>query len=415
MNTQFLIRSAITGLVTNKSRSLLTILGIVIGITSIILMVSIGTSAEELIIGEISGLGAETVVVRPGREPTGPTDLSDTLFADSLKKSDLAALMKKSNAPNIASIAPMLAVPGVVSSGGETFRRPTTLGTSAEFITDAFDIFPAQGDIFDETDIRARASVAIIGIDVRDELFGLSDPIGKFITIKGRKFRVIGVFPDKGRVAFLNFNEVVVIPYTTAQTYLLGIDHFHELIVKADSPETVGQTVRDIEVTLRALHKITDPEKDDFYVETQQGLVEQIRKIIGVLTLFLSSVVAIALVVAGVGVMNIMIVSVTERTREIGLRKALGATRRDILLQFLFEAIVLTGIGGVVGIALGALLAFSVSVVLNIYAGLDTEFAFPFSAAILGLAVSVLVGIVFGLYPARQAAKKSPIEALRYE
>jgi putative ABC transport system permease protein len=223
------------------------------------------------------------------------------------------------------------------------------------------------------------------------------------------------VLGERGQTSFVNFDRVVIIPYTTAQTYLLGVDYFHEIITKATSPDVVDRTARDIEATLREAHNITDPEKDDFFVVTQQGVVEQIQTILGALTAFLSSVVAIALVVGGIGIMNIMLVSVTERTREIGLRKALGATEKDILVQFLFEAILLTAAGGLVGIILGALLSSGATFVLKQFAGLAWQFVFPVSAMLLGLGVSALVGVVFGIYPARKAAQKSPIEALRYE
>ena len=415
MKLTYIAKTATIGLKTNKSRSALTILGIVIGITSIILMVSIGEGAEQLILGEIAGLGAETVVVRPGREPSGPTDLAETLFSDSLKDRDVEALKRKGNVPDLVDIMPVLAVPGSVSYEGETYRSAQVLGGSAEFWAKAFDIYPTEGVVFDEQDIRSRASVAVIGVNVREEFFGQGDALGKQISIRGRKFRVVGVFPPKGQVAFLNINDMIVVPYTTAQTYLLGINHYHEIIIKTSSPEAVAHTVLDIERTLRATHNITDPDKDDFYVETQQGLVEQIQAIIGSLTIFLSSVVAIALVVGGVGVMNIMLVSVTERTREIGLRKALGATNKDVLRQFLLEAVILTGIGGLIGIVLGVLFAFLTSLILTTYAELPWAFSFSVPAAVLSLGVSAFVGLVFGIYPARQASRKSPIEALRYE
>ncbi|GMQ94904.1 MAG: ABC transporter permease [Patescibacteria group bacterium] len=405
---------AFDGLKTNKSRSALTILGIVIGITAIMLIVSIGHGAEKLILEQLGGMGADLIVVRPGKEPKGPSDIADTLFADSLKNSDVVALGKKSNVPDIVEIVPAVIVSGNVSRGGETFR-PAMFGWSAEFMSEVFDIYPEEGVPFSESDIRGKASVAVIGSKVKKELFGSSSALGENIRIKNRNFRVVGVFPQRGQVSFLNVDEIVVIPYTTAQSYLLGIDYYHEVMVRVGSPDVVARAVRDIELTLRETHNITDPNKDDFFVVTQKGLVEQVGAILSVLTLFLSSVVAISLVVGGIGVMNIMLVSVTERTKEIGLRKALGATERDILTQFLIESMLLTGIGGAVGILLGTLFSFATSFVLTNIFGLSWVFTFPLFAALLGIGVSVAVGLLFGIYPARQASLKSPMEALRYE
>jgi len=407
-------KTAFRGLETNRSRSLLTILGIVIGITAIILMMSIGQGAESLILQQLGGLGAETIVIRPGKQPTGPSDIGETLLTNSLKTRDVESLKRRENVPGLVEITPILLVPGSVSFEGETFR-PTIIGSSGSFFPDVFNIYPAEGVLFDEADITQNASVAVIGSRVAEELFSNSDSLGEYITIKDRKFRVIGVFPPKGQVAFFDINELVIVPYTTAQLYLLGVDYFHEIIVKAESQEAVLRTVRDIELTLRENHGIADPEDDDFFVTTQEGIVQQVQTIIRALTVFLSSVVAIALVVGGIGVMNIMLVSVTERTREIGLRKAVGATKGDILFQFLFEAVILTGVGGIIGIALGTGLSFLASLVLTATLGITWIFTFPVTAALLGFFVSGLVGLIFGLYPARQAALKSPIEALRYE
>ncbi len=408
------LKIAFHGVVTHKSRSALTILGIVIGITGIMLMVSIGNGAENLILDQIGGLGAETIIIRPGREPTGPSDVGATLFADSLKLRDLELLRRKSNVPDLVEAMPILIVPGSVAYKNETYS-PQIFGGSIEFFANAFNLILESGSFFGDSEIREKTSVAVIGSKVKDELFGPSDAVGESITIKNRKFRIVGILEKRGQASFVNFDEVVLIPYSTAQTYLLGNDYYHEIIVKASSPDVVQKTVQDIEYTLRESHNITDPKKDDFFVVTQQGAIDQIKTIIGALTTFLSSVVAIALVVGGIGVMNIMLVSVTERTREIGLRKALGATDKDILRQFLFEAIILTGSGGLIGIILGALLGFVASIVLTNYANLDWDFVFPISAALMGITVSALVGLVFGIYPARQAAKKSPMEALRYE
>lgn len=414
MSIKHSLKSAVIGLQTNKVRSTLTILGIVIGIASIILMMSIGRGAENLILNEISGFGAETIIIRPGQEPKGPTDIAETLFSDSLKKRDLELLKKKSNVPHLVNIMPAIIVPGSVSYEGETYR-PTIFGGSAEFFASGYNLYPEKGILFDEQDIKERASVVVIGSKVKKELFGDSDAVGKYIKIKDKKFRVVGVFAEKGQSSLVNFDELAIVPYTTAQSYLLGINHFHEIIVEIDKPENIARSVLDIEDTLRASHNITDPDKDDFFVVTMQAAVEQIKTIIGALTVFLSSVVAIALVVAGVGVMNIMLVSVTERTREVGLRKALGATNSDILTQFLIEAMILTGIGGIIGVVIGALLSFLTAFALTNFVGLQWDFTFPVSVAILSIVVSTLVGLIFGLYPAWKASKKSPIEALRYE
>jgi len=405
---------SLKALVRNKSRAALTILGIVIGIAAIMLIVTVGEGAENSILNELSGLGAETIVIRPGQEPTGPSDFAGTLFSDSLTTKDVAALLKKTNVPELVDIAPAVIVPGSVSYQGDTFTG-ITFGWSAEFMAEAFNLVPEVGSLFDDGAIKRNESIVIIGAKVKKELFGENDALGENIKIKGRNFRITGVLPKRGQLAFFNVDELILIPYTTAQKYLLGIDHFHEIVVKASSPEVVDRTVRDIEATIRESHGITDPEKDDFFVVTQAGLVSEISAILDILTIFLSAVVAIALVVGGIGVMNIMLVSVTERTKEIGLRKAVGARNLDILIQFLIEAVSLTFLGGVIGIAVGAALSFILSIAIISFTPFYWSFTFPLGAAILGTIGATLVGLIFGIYPAIQAAKKDPIDALRYE
>lgn len=406
------LKTATTGLRTNRSRSALTILGIVIGITAIILIMSLGQGAQDLILGQIQGMGSKTIVVLPGRQAKGPSDAAQTL-SDSLKDKDLVALQKKSNVPHLAIISPIVFGAETVFYQDTTYR-PTILGVS-EQIPQIFSLGISNGDFFTADDVRSSADVVVIGDKVRNELFAASNPIGQKVKIKNRNFRVVGVLPQKGQVSFFNFDETVLMPYTTAQDYILGIKYFNRLIIQADSESTIAQTVSDVKATLRESHGITDPSKDDFNIQTQADLVNTLSAITTVLTLFLTAVAAISLIVGGIGIMNIMLVSVTERTREIGLRKSLGATEKNILTQFLLEAILLTGIGGIIGIAFGTALSFLISLILSKFVAMSWTFAFPVMGAVIGIAVSGGIGLLFGLYPARQAAKKSPMEALRYE
>lgn len=405
-------KTALKGLKTNRSRSALTVLGIVIGITAIILVMSLGRGARDLILSQIQGMGSKVIAVVPGREPKGPTDIIQT-FSDSLKEKDLEALKRKVNVPTLSEIMPVVFGGMSASFQGETYWL--TIFGGSDLVMKIFDIYPEEGVFLTRDDIESRANVVVIGAKVKDQLFGSSEAVGQNIKIKGRNFRVIGILPKKGQFSFFNFDDAAIVPYTAAQQYIFGIKYFNRFIVEAESESAVAETVRDIETTLRNSHNITDPDKDDFFVETQADAIERVGTIMNIMTLFLAAVAAISLLVGGIGIMNIMLVSVTERTHEIGLRKALGATDKDILSQFLIESVLLTVIGGLIGVFLGAVLSFASSLILSRVLGLGWSFAFPVSAVILGIGVSASVGLVFGLYPARQAALKSPIEALRYE
>jgi len=412
MKLQYIVITSFNALRMNMMRSLLTILGIVIGIAAVTLVMSVSEGARDLIIGRFQDVGSRTIAIEPGREPQGPTDFVE-IFTDSLKDRELMAILDKGNVPTLEFAYPQVVVPGAVSFEGETFRG-TNIGSSY-LIQEIFDLKIEEGAFFDESDISQRAHVAVIGSNVRQELFGFSDSIGKTIKIKDRSFKIIGVLEKKGNVLFLNADDLIIVPYSTAQEYLLGVNHYNGIIGRAVSEEVLDETVFNITATLRELHNITDPVKDDFHVNTQEGAAETVGTITGVLAALLSSVAAISLVVGGIGIMNIMLVSVTERTKEIGLRKAVGATNKDLLTQFLMEAVGLTVAGGVIGIFVGTTLSFILSVVLSRTLNLDWPFSFPINAAALGFFVSAAVGLVFGLYPARKAARKSPIEALRYE
>ncbi len=415
MRIKDVFKIAVLGIRAHKSRSALTVLGIVIGVTAVTLVVSIGRGAENLVLNQVASLGSRTIGIVPGKEPKGPTDpsLVHTLYGDSLKAREVEAIEKKSNVPHAAEVMPIVFGIETVSHKGETFR-PMILGGSP-LVTNIFDVYPEEGTFFTEDDVKNRAAVAIIGKRVKEELFGEREAVGEKIRIGGSTLKIVGVSPPKGQVLFFNFDETVIIPYTFAQQYIFGIKYFNRVIVQVDSEENIPRTVYDIEITLRALHNITDPENDDFFVSTQAEIAETLKSITGALTLFLASVAAISLIVGGIGIMNIMLVSIAERTKEIGLRKAVGATENNILLQFLFEAVTLTILGGLIGVLIGFLLLFGITFALAELVSAEWKFVFPADAAVVGIIVSLVIGLVFGLFPARAAAKKDPIEALQHE
>jgi putative ABC transport system permease protein len=410
MKLKYTLKTAVNGLKTHKSRSALTILGIVIGITSIILVMSLGNGAQNLILGQVKGLGATTITIIPGKISFGPSSAAETMN-DSLKEKDLDFIKSKQNVPNAKYVMPMTIGSGKAVYGSNVYQ--VAVFGSGELVPEIFSIIPDVGYFFSEDDVKSRSAVVVIGYKVKQRLFEGEEALGQKIRIKNNTFKVVGVLPEKGSSS--SFDDTVFMPYTTAQQYITGTKFYGRIIVTADTEANLKSTVEDVKITLRNSHNITDPDKDDFSVVTSADIAKTLGTVTSALTAFLAAVAAISLIVGGIGIMNIMLVSVTERTKEIGLRKALGATNNDIQNQFLLEAVILTATGGLIGIILGSVLAFVISNLITRFSDLDWQYTFPYSAALLGLVVSSLVGLVFGLYPAKQASKKSPMEALRYE
>ena len=405
------LKTAKIALVTHRGRSILTILGIIIGVGAIIIVMSIGGSAKGLIMEQVQSFGPTLITVNPGRPSEGAFQAQfESILTDSLTKQDVDDLRKKSNVPDAISVMPSVMGAATVTFGSEAFQG-TLWGTDAG----AFPLYKLraeQGELFSSSDVEARADVAVIGENVAEKIFGAAEPVGEKIRIKDRKVKVIGIFAADSPMLSSMLGDIIMVPYTTVQERILGIRHFHEVVIDARSVEAVPGVVRDVKTILRANHDIDDPDKDDFIVTTAKDVAEIVNGVLGAVTAFLAVVAAISLLVGGIGVMNIMYVSVTERTKEIGLRKALGATNRNILAQFLSEAVLLTGGGGIVGAAAGIGLSALATYLARTVGGLELPFVFSQAGIILGVGVSSLIGLVFGVFPAREAARKSPVEAL---
>lgn len=409
------LKLALRALKANKGRAVLTTLGIMIGIMTVIVVFSLGHATTEVINSELEAYGANIVIVEvkvPGfgdNNPAAAAAMAEGITVTTLKESDMEAAMQ---------------IPGVTDaySGVIGLERVTSIyedesymvqATSASFINiDQSKV--GDGRYFTEDEDQGLGKVAVLGYSAAKELFPEVDPIGQSIRMRGVNFRIIGVMEEMGVVFFQDMDDQVYVPVNTMQKLVMGIDYLPYFVLQVEDEETALYVKEDTLELLNYRHNITSPEKRDFRVTTMGEAMDMMAEITGALQILLLVIAAISLIVGGVGVMNVMFVAVTERTREIGLRKAVGATRKDILYQFLFESIAVTAVGGVIGV-IGGLVFVYFAVWIASYGGVEVEFFVPISGVIIAVTAAVVEGIAFGLYPAQKAARLNPIESLRFE
>jgi putative ABC transport system permease protein len=400
------LRTAATGLTTNKLRAALTMLGIIIGVASVVALLSIGQGVEASISGQIQSIGSNLLFVTADQ----PQDATAPAY---LTSEDAQALADPFDVPALAAVAPAVQDQRRVAHG-DNATNLTISGTNSQY-TVVRNLDLVAGGFLTEADLTEQAQVAVLGWQAYSDLFDDGEyPVGQTISIDGVRFEVVGVLKEQG--GFGSDDSTIYIPLTTAQARFFTqrtLSGGHPLVaiyVSAISEAQVDAASQQITDVLRERHNIAADEVDDFRVTSQQAILDIAGQITGILTIFLGAIAGISLLVGGIGIMNIMLVSVTERTREVGIRKAVGATKRDILLQFLLEAIVLSFLGGLLGISLGIASA-------NLVSNLSPDLATRVTAGTLVLAAGVAsaVGLVFGVYPAMRAANLRPIEALRYE
>jgi putative ABC transport system permease protein len=413
------VRVALDGLVVNKMRSALTMLGVIIGVGAVIALMSIGEGAQASITEEITSIGTNLLFVSPGAFESGPVR-GAAGSARSLTYADAEAIADPLNVPDAVLVAPEFSQ-GTQVIFGDANINVSVLGTTDEYLG-AYDVEVASGRFIEEKDVDKRANVAVLGSETAEDLFGSFDPIGQKIKVAlpgengGRvSVTVVGVLEEKGDSMIGSVDDAVLVPITTAQTKIfegrnaLGEPIVTRVNVVAASEDRSQVVMEQIETLLRRRHDIAADEDADFSVMSQTDILAMMTTVTNTLTVFLGAVAGISLLVGGIGIMNIMLVSVTERTREIGIRKAVGARKGDILMQFLMEAVVLSLLGGLLGILLGVGLAQVVSLT-----GFLTSLV-TLDSVVLAVGFSFAIGLFFGIYPANQAAKMNPIEALRYE
>ncbi len=415
MNLTENIRLALRSLVANKLRAILTMLGIIIGVAAVITLVSVGQGVQQVVVSEFEGLGNNLLFVIPGQPDANQFGPPGSSTRAELTNDDYQTLADPLNVPDLVGVAPLYERPAIVTRGGEE-TRTTITGTTTDF-TSIRDFYPVLGDFFSDQDVTSAARVAVLGQSVYEQLFPDGElPIGQTIRINNVNFRVIGLMEEKGGSGFNDQDDLILVPLNTAQRRLFparrpdGEYRVDQILAQVVDESRQDAAIVEMTLALRQSRGVTFRDEDDFTILSQAEVVGALGQITGVLTVFLGVIAGISLLVGGIGIMNIMLVSVTERTREIGLRKAVGAKRRQILWQFLTEAIILSSIGGLIGLALGVGGAFLIS---SLSDTLDATVAW--NSVALAIFFSAAVGLFFGIYPATRAAGLNPIDALRYE
>ena len=404
------LKYAFQNLALQKSRSFLTMLGIIIGVAAVISIMAVGASAQDLLLSQVRAMGSNLVGVLPGAaDEMGPPASIFGIEITTLKYEDALALEKL---PNLMAVCSYVKGRGTLSYFNK-IKDFNYTGVTPSYL-EVEDTSVEFGRFIKKEENDSLARVVVLGSQTKEELFGQDDPLDKRIKINQVSFKVVGIMKQRGVVTFENQDEQVFIPLKTAQKLLLGIDHLAFIRAKVNEPDNVNLAISQMKNILRYRHNIKDPAKDDFSVRSTAQALDILGAVTQALKLFLAMVATISLIVGGIGIMNIMFVVVSERTREVGLRKALGARRKDILIQFLVESATMTLLGGIIGIVSGILIAFIVTIGVN-YFGYDWQFIITPLSVFVSTLMAVSVGIIFGLWPANSASKLNPIEALRYE